>query len=1389
MKIVLRCLAVLCLFGSSVYAQGTTTENRIITSVFRTSGGQGPVTTIQYLDGLGRPVQMVVQGGGSQTTGKPDILNSTQTYDAFGRPEKLFIATPSTVNDGSYQPAATVQTQAQAFYNNDTGPFAKSEYESSPLNRISKQFGAGNAWHSNNRAVGTQYQTNTGNDVSIWTVSGHTLSKGSYYAQGALYKTVVTTESNAQVIEFKDKEGQMIEKWVQEASGYLKTTYVYDDFGRLIAVLQPELVNQNPSSVDANSSNLLFFYEYDERGRVIKKLIPGAGWTYLVYNRLDQAVLTQNERQRSENKWTFSKYDAFGRVVLSGELINAASQSTLQTNFNGHTTPYEDRTGSQFGYSNASFPFTTAEAEVCAVNYYDDYSWSVPAGFNSSGALGSQYSNVKGRLTGSKARILGTSNWIETVSYYDIRGRVIQAHEKNQFGLINRTDIEYNFSGEITKSVTGYQANGSLSTTVTTGYEYDHVGRKIRSDHQINNETKRDLANYEYDKIGRLVRKDWQKLTSGGYASIETLPLEITRNTVITGTVYDKAQTKITLAVDFGVGPGGDYTGEIIPPANAPTFADLQKIDYDYHLRGWLRGINLDSGGNPTVDANENDLFSLKLTYETDGQYNGNIGKQLWLSYHSSPTGGGAGGLRHYTYAYDPADRLTVANYGGGNTGENYSLQVGEYDKNGNIKNMLRKGMTAGTATAPTAFGNVDDLTYTYEGNRLKTVEDAVTGSLPAVIRDFKNPVTQATEYTYYSDGSLQTDANKGITSITYNYLGLPEQISLGSDYIKNTYDGSGRKLAKEVHQSSGTTYTFYDGNIVYSGTLANPQVDFITHDEGRALHPSLTGEGPGVGFSYEYHYRDHLGNLRVAVRQQAPEASMLASMEVSRAVEEERTFRNVSDTRTSGIAYEGNYSAELIGEMGPGKTFKIVAGEKITARVFGHVEERLPQKRKRLLPVPILGREKIPSWEGSPQAGVGAWHLKGGVLVPLTVNKAQDDEKNIPKAYLQLVVLDSANKPLHIEKRYLDSAALGNWQELKIEYLALQNATLQVNIVNSSERTAAYFDNLTITNDPPAIVQENHYDPWGWNLVGIETEGDPEHKWQFIDREKLAELGLNWYDLKARGYESVLGRFHSVDPDLTNQESYSTYQYGWDNPILRRDPNGRNPCCGDDDVVTVAYWGASTALNTAKDLLVSAGNTLFLMQGSPIRFQSGERLTDISADFSRFRPQSTGQQLKNIGSDILDAGSTAATVFSGGSGGLLFSTGRTVGTTALIRSAKNAVKNFDIVNYRPASTPLENHHGILDVWASNNVPGYVSRASNNPTIALTKKQHEATKGVYREWLQEKTGRKVGGKIDWSKITPNEVQALSERMLDAAKVPQKAREEYYQAFNKYIYRK
>ncbi|KXI53427.1 MULTISPECIES: T7SS effector LXG polymorphic toxin [Bacillus cereus group] len=112
----------------------------------------------------------------------------------------------------------------------------------------------------------------------------------------------------------------------------------------------------------------------------------------------------------------------------------------------------------------------------------------------------------------------------------------------------------------------------------------------------------------------------------------------------------------------------------------------------------------------------------------------------------------------------------------------------------------------------------------------------------------------------------------------------------------------------------------------------------------------------------------------------------------------------------------------------------------------------------------------------------------------------------------------------------------------------------------------------------------------------------------------------------------------------------------------------------------------------------------------------------------------------------------------------------------------------YDVVPYRPSNSPLENHHGVMDVWAKHNVPDYVSRGANTPTIALTKEQHNATKAVYRQWLFEKTGKKVGGKVDWKSVSPKEIQELTEKMFDAANVPRLARQEYYRAFNQYNFR-
>ncbi|EMM4086356.1 hypothetical protein WAC87_004423, partial [Shigella flexneri] len=115
-------------------------------------------------------------------------------------------------------------------------------------------------------------------------------------------------------------------------------------------------------------------------------------------------------------------------------------------------------------------------------------------------------------------------------------------------------------------------------------------------------------------------------------------------------------------------------------------------------------------------------------------------------------------------------------------------------------------------------------------------------------------------------------------------------------------------------------------------------------------------------------------------------------------------------------------------------------------------------------------------------------------------------------------------------------------------------------------------------------------------------------------------------------------------------------------------------------------------------------------------------------------------------------------------------------------------VKEFDVVPYRPINSSLENHHGVLDIWMSKNVPSYGGKyPSKSPTIVLSEVNHAATKKVYRDWLEQKTGRRIGGKVDWTTVSNREMKDLTERMFDAANIPVANREAYYRALNQFIY--
>ena len=67
-----------------------------------------------------------------------------------------------------------------------------------------------------------------------------------------------------------------------------------------------------------------YYYEYDGRGRCIKKKLPGAEHVLYEYDIRDRMTFSQDGVQRTGGKWTFYVYDNLNRLVQQGEHTSKA---------------------------------------------------------------------------------------------------------------------------------------------------------------------------------------------------------------------------------------------------------------------------------------------------------------------------------------------------------------------------------------------------------------------------------------------------------------------------------------------------------------------------------------------------------------------------------------------------------------------------------------------------------------------------------------------------------------------------------------------------------------------------------------------------------------------------------------------------------------------------------------------------------------------------------------------------------------------------------------------------------------------------------------------------------------------------------------------------------
>lgn len=773
-------------------------------------------------------------------------------------------------------------------------------------------------------------------------------------------------------------------------------------------------------------------------------------------------------------------------------------------------------TGGYFGYTNQSFPITPADGDYYTITYYDKYDTNIaPVGYTYTfEALSGQESatsvasvNVTGQTTGMLVRDMGSLSMLRTVNYYDAKKRKVQAISQNHRTGTVRTSMVYDFPGKVLLTQRTYVAQ-TVTTTINEAYTYDHSARPILLKHAIGSGPEVIVSKTIYNELGQPIDKSLHSTDNGS------------------------------------------------------TFK--QSVDYRYNIRGWLTKINEADVSNIAAGDATHDFFGMELLYNTGitgvtstNAFNGNISALQWSKGCAAKVTKQA-----YAFTYDRLNRLTTANHSdfdlnlvtglrSWTSNNNQYSEVLTYDYNGNIKTLQRKAAEGML---------IDNLSYTYVGNMLSYVNDGADAT-----KGFVNANIGTDDYSYDYNGNLDKDKNKGLSakgSIKYNFMNLPVEVVKGNEKVKYIYDASGRKMSQEVYNASGALVkvTDYIGELVLEGTTAsNTTTKFVQHAEGRICKN-------GSNWEYQYHLKDHLGNVRVTF---TTKAQTTTNYFTNFETESNSSFLNYStntfdlvDHTDAGTTYQKTQRLMGTNRVGVAKSFPVMPGDKITATAYVKYMNLTTTPNSATFINSLAGAFGVSS--GSSGEALQAYNGLNNYAGLVSTGHLNDDD-GAPKAFVTILffdknykLIDAAWDQVSTVGEQTSPTVKGPHDLVTITAHAPDIGFAYVFVSNEHPNAVeVYFDDVTFSYTTSPIVSVSDYYPFGMQYNNGEATGAFEQKHLYNGKELQDELSLNWYDYGARMYMPEIGRWGVVDPMAEKYRRWSPYNYCMDNPVRFIDPDG----------------------------------------------------------------------------------------------------------------------------------------------------------------------------------------------------------------------------------------
>ncbi len=580
------------------------------------------------------------------------------------------------------------------------------------------------------------------------------------------------------------------------------TLYYYNQAGNLIKTIPPVgVVKLNNSQImDAknyqagtnsvpiyNNHGVKSQYWYNSLDQLREQTQPDHdGKSVFFYDYLGRMVASQNPEQKTSNKYSYTWYDAIGRIEEVGELNSVPFI----------LTDPQARNPVQF----SNWVNGSTKKQITRTRFDEAYPSVV------SNYFGGDASNYRGRVASSMYFETNVPTYTNATHFkYDIHGNVKKLAQDLVKLPVKLIEYEYDLiSGKVNRLK--YQP-GKVDQFIHK-YTYD-------ADNRLSTvQTSRDGFVWDHDAVYRYYKHEPLSRVILGQNKVQTEDFVYTIQGWIKGVNSPTLDVKTDPGHDGGLG-----THSLI--ARDATGFILRYFTDDYKPIG--NAIMYE----PTYIGTNYQRLNRDL-------YNGNI--QSMITGIASPKNSGvAMGTLATAYSYDQLNRIKEMHaYTGPNIGSINNSFINSnviadfacaytYDANGNILTLDRNGNTQSGSQL-----QMDILDYYYNQgtNQLSKVKEQVpAGNYPNDIDGIKSG------YSYDKIGNLIQDNEENLT-LDWNVYEKIKTIKKGTSITNYTYNSTGARIIKEYYnsQNNKTTYTFYIKD-ASGNTLATYQANTKTYN------------------------------------------------------------------------------------------------------------------------------------------------------------------------------------------------------------------------------------------------------------------------------------------------------------------------------------------------------------------------------------------------------------------------------------------------------------------------------------------------------------------------------------------------------------------------------